>query len=94
MWQFFRLSVKFNHCRVEFGPGMYILCSEVDKNKCIIPYGSESGTLMLKMKDINDFIIADGKWRKNEDDHLQNLVGTSFTKGKFYGIKNRDNRRY
>ena len=63
-------------------------------DRCKIPFGSESGTLMLKMKDGNDFIIADGKWRKNEYDHLQNLVGTSFTKGKFYGIKNQDNIRY
>ena len=46
-----------------------------------IGYGGESGTIILK-KD-NDFIIADGKWRKPSN--LQNLAGTAIAKGNFYG---------
>ena len=50
-----------------------------------IGYGGESGTIILK-KDNNDFIIADGKWRKTStDDHLQNLAGSAVAKGNFYG---------
>ena len=48
-----------------------------------IGYGGESGTIILK-KD-NDFIIADGKWRKTSTDFLQNLAGTAIAKGNFYG---------
>ena len=48
-----------------------------------IGYGGESGTIILK-KD-NDFIIADGKWRKTSTDYLQNLAGSAIAKGNFYG---------
>ena len=47
-------------------------------------YGGESGTIILK-KDNDDFIIADGKWRKPSTDHLQNLAGSAIAKGNFYG---------
>ena len=56
------------------------------RSSCKIPFGSESGTIILKSKDKDEFIIADGKWRKTGPDNLQGLAGTSFTKGKFYGV--------
>ena len=49
-----------------------------------IGYGGDSGTIILK-KGNDEFIIADGKWRKDNTDFLQNLVGTAIAKGNFYG---------
>ena len=49
-----------------------------------IAYGGESGTIILK-KGNDDFIIADGKWRKTSTDYLQNLAGSAIAKGNFYG---------
>ena len=48
-----------------------------------IGYGSESGTIILKKKDGN-FIIGDGKWRKEKADSLQSLAGSSMVRGNFY----------
>ena len=50
-----------------------------------IGYGSESGTIMLKKERSDEFIIADGKWRKDSTDYLQNLAGSAIAKGHFYG---------
>ena len=50
-----------------------------------IGYGGESGTIILKKEGPNEFIIADGKWRKDSTDFLQNLAGTAIAKGNFYG---------
>ena len=48
-------------------------------------YGGESGTIVLKKDDDDEFIIADGKWQKTSADSLQNLAGTAIAKGNFYG---------
>ena len=50
-----------------------------------IGYGGESGTIILKKEGPDEFIIADGKWRKISSDFLQNLVGSAIAKGNFYG---------
>ena len=47
-------------------------------------YGSESGTIVLKKDKVDEFIIADGKWRKSSSDVLQNLAGSAIAKGNFY----------
>ena len=60
------------------------------RSSCKIPFGSESGTIILKSKGKDEFIIADGDWRKRGPDNLQGLAGTSFTKGKFYGVTKKD----
>ena len=36
-------------------------------------------------KYVDEFIVADGKWRKDNTDFLQNLAGTAIAKGNFYG---------
>ena len=65
-----------------------------DRENCKISFGSESGTIILRKSD-GDFIIGNGKWRKDRKDNLQSLAGTSFAKGKFYGDNNdQDSRRY
>lgn len=48
-------------------------------------YGGESGTIVLKKGNDDEFIVADGKWRKPSTDNLQNLAGTAIAKGNFYG---------
>ena len=52
-----------------------------------IGYGSESGTIVLKKGNDDEFIVADGKWRKPSTDNLQNLAGTAIAKGNFYGVE-------
>ena len=49
-----------------------------------IGYGGESGTIILKKEGPDEFIIADGKWRKDSTDYLQNLAGSAIAKGTFY----------
>ena len=48
-----------------------------------INYGGESGTIVLKKDKVDEFIIADGKWRKPSTDFLQNLAGSAIAKGSF-----------
>ena len=50
-----------------------------------IHYGGESGTIILKKERPDEFIIANGKWKKDSTDFLQNLAGSAIAKGTFYG---------
>ena len=49
-----------------------------------IGYGGESGTIVLRKDNDDEFIIANGKWKKDSTDYLQNLAGSAIAKGNFY----------
>ena len=90
-------NVLFNKDGIVFSTPLARSFKPNCKRDCKIPFGSESGTIILKSKD-NEFIIADGDdlWKKTGPDNLQGLAGTSFTKGKFYGVDRteKDWKRY
>ena len=75
--------IGFMGSNVLFNEDGVVFSTPFARSRPGIGYGGESGTIILK-KD-NDFIIADGKWRKTSTDYLQNLAGSAIAKGNFYG---------